>query len=927
MTVSVTSTSLYLTFNGYRSSYDITFNFNSDPSLIAAYIMNDSGIRKLAVTEYSVEVKTQDTLIYGTFHLTDSTLSFKKLLIRRETPLSQESTFYSQTQYGKVTEGALDKVTRAMQEMADRTIDIEVIDKENTLLGFDGDGDLSTIKAGENIKIDDDTISATITDPYILPIATKDKLGGVKIGKNIDATGDGTISVADPYILPVADAGTLGGVKIGANIDVTEDGTISVENSPGGGEPYKYAHVDLGTRIHYSKYNMVKFFPGVGFILLGNNGMVHQSLDGISIKFFNDRNWENVDFGYLNMKNVTMANDAGKHRFVFYGQTTTHGDFDEQSGYLFFDGETLEQALEIRYCYDLVTIKDMNGREVVVASFKDSTRHLKILFRRLGYPEWTIIDAPEKLTHLLWVEDISGEAERNVLYGVGDKKVFASYVQSNYQHFEQIGPNFAPDDKHVRIVDMFTCEGCEGEEHQYPSLLDISGTIYVMAKSYYTEELCWRYRHIKRKNDGRSFSRMIARYNPDDDKYTYVVIGAKGAMMVRTMVRTIDNDIKGAFGSTRSRKYWIPNITNQSLTSVCVGENLNSGDIKEKVCLVVGDRGQIARSTNFNDFVLVNESSVNYKFHSFKKIIYDPYKKMYYALMFDGNSKEPNGNVIGFSKDCTNWEFSRTFLEFNFPSIREILPTPTCCLFPTGYELYRTTDFITASLVFPKTGLITPHNLIYSRTNGIFFVGSSYKTVFRSTDGGLTFTENVTSTSGDIKLCTRGDDVWGTINNQICYFNEGDDTWDVKAASPLSTSNPYSFIALSQNKFLVARNLKEIYLYENGEWHHIPYFGLGNTDYIREIAYKKGYVVMASDSHLYSFSTLFGGSHKHDPEYQKSYKNRIRPLMLEGARREIDESRGNIQGIIGDDNEFVAYGSNIIYMVSSRKSKNLYRVF
>lgn len=62
---------------------------------------------------------------------------------------------------------------------------------------------------------------------YVLPKATDEVLGGVKIGSNITVS-DGVISVATPYVLPVSNTTTLGGVIIGDNIQVLGDGTISV---------------------------------------------------------------------------------------------------------------------------------------------------------------------------------------------------------------------------------------------------------------------------------------------------------------------------------------------------------------------------------------------------------------------------------------------------------------------------------------------------------------------------------------------------------------------------------------------------------------------------------------------------------------------------------------------------------------------------
>ena len=96
---------------------------------------------------------------------------------------------------------------------------------------------------------------------YTLPAASSSTLGGVKVGANVSAASDGTISVAAPttslaasavtglatvattgayadlsglptipgaYTLPAATGSVLGGVKAGANVSVASDGTISV---------------------------------------------------------------------------------------------------------------------------------------------------------------------------------------------------------------------------------------------------------------------------------------------------------------------------------------------------------------------------------------------------------------------------------------------------------------------------------------------------------------------------------------------------------------------------------------------------------------------------------------------------------------------------------------------------------------------------
>ena len=61
-----------------------------------------------------------------------------------------------------------------------------------------------------------------------LPVASKSKLGVIKVGANLKIDNDGTLSAGNSYELPVATSDKLGGVKIGAGIVIAEDGTVSV---------------------------------------------------------------------------------------------------------------------------------------------------------------------------------------------------------------------------------------------------------------------------------------------------------------------------------------------------------------------------------------------------------------------------------------------------------------------------------------------------------------------------------------------------------------------------------------------------------------------------------------------------------------------------------------------------------------------------
>lgn len=64
---------------------------------------------------------------------------------------------------------------------------------------------------------------------YVLPVATSETLGGVKIGNNLTIA-DGVLSAPDPtpaYVLPTASDVTLGGVKVGDDMKISEVGALS----------------------------------------------------------------------------------------------------------------------------------------------------------------------------------------------------------------------------------------------------------------------------------------------------------------------------------------------------------------------------------------------------------------------------------------------------------------------------------------------------------------------------------------------------------------------------------------------------------------------------------------------------------------------------------------------------------------------------
>ena len=75
------------------------------------------------------------------------------------------------------------------------------------------------------------------SSPYVLPTASAETLGGVKVGSGLSIA-DGVLS-ANGYSLPTASAETLGGVKVGSGLSI-EDGVLSA--SGGGKTIYTYEY-------------------------------------------------------------------------------------------------------------------------------------------------------------------------------------------------------------------------------------------------------------------------------------------------------------------------------------------------------------------------------------------------------------------------------------------------------------------------------------------------------------------------------------------------------------------------------------------------------------------------------------------------------------------------------------------------------------
>jgi len=71
------------------------------------------------------------------------------------------------------------------------------------------------------LQTEDVSVETPLVADYILPTATQDTLGGIKIGDNIDIDSSGHISV------PIASQSSVGLVKAGTGLAIASDGTLS----------------------------------------------------------------------------------------------------------------------------------------------------------------------------------------------------------------------------------------------------------------------------------------------------------------------------------------------------------------------------------------------------------------------------------------------------------------------------------------------------------------------------------------------------------------------------------------------------------------------------------------------------------------------------------------------------------------------------
>ena len=78
----------------------------------------------------------------------------------------------------------------------------------------------------DNNFTDEEKEKLSELETFMLPEATGEVLGGVKIGSGLTKDAEGRLT-AERYTLPVATAHTLGGISVGAGLEIDGNGTLS----------------------------------------------------------------------------------------------------------------------------------------------------------------------------------------------------------------------------------------------------------------------------------------------------------------------------------------------------------------------------------------------------------------------------------------------------------------------------------------------------------------------------------------------------------------------------------------------------------------------------------------------------------------------------------------------------------------------------
>lgn len=170
--------------------------------------------------------------------------------------------------------------------------------------------------------------SEPIAGEYILPVATKETLGGIKPdGTTITIDVDGTIHGANTYELPTASDTVLGGVKIDNDTIKSNNGVISAD---------VIGNWSAGTS-----------YP-VGYFVVYGEGMWECMVAHTSQSTFDESKWMPVAFRAIKIYNWSTNTDYYLYQLVVYNNMlyraiekhTSGGSFDESKWELISGGTT-----------------------------------------------------------------------------------------------------------------------------------------------------------------------------------------------------------------------------------------------------------------------------------------------------------------------------------------------------------------------------------------------------------------------------------------------------------------------------------------------------------------------------------------------------------------------------------------------------------
>ena len=142
----------------------------------------------------------------------------------RVTPYEKTTWVNSPSTSSPINASNLNHMETGIKNVTDALNDLEIIVPPAT------QNDLGTVKVGSRLSIAQDGTLSANDQSYTLPAATQNSLGGVKVGSNLNVAQDGTLSAPD---LPKASTSQLGGIKVGNHLTIAQDGTLNADDQGG----------------------------------------------------------------------------------------------------------------------------------------------------------------------------------------------------------------------------------------------------------------------------------------------------------------------------------------------------------------------------------------------------------------------------------------------------------------------------------------------------------------------------------------------------------------------------------------------------------------------------------------------------------------------------------------------------------------------